>query len=109
MKHSEILQLALDKHLAPTKLDSHSPGKTYMICYAIKLATDGHAEETIEKAKEITEHIEDCLYPQCTVTSWLLNNKEINISEDQLTHDQLQQYRKRWMLHLIEEYKKQGK
>ena len=109
MKHSEILQLALDNHLSQASLDSYSPGKTYMICYAIKLATDGHAEETIENAKEIMEYIEDCLYPQCTVTSWLLNNKEINISEDQLTREQTQQYRKRWMLHLIQEYKQQGK
>ena len=109
MKHSEILQLALDKHLAKTVLDTYSPKETYFICYAIKFATDGHAEETVEKGKEIIKHIEDCLHPRCTVSPWLLNNKDIDISEDQLTREQLQLYRKRWMLHLIEEYKKQGK
>ena len=109
MKHSEILQLALDKHLAPTKLYSYSPEKTYLICYAIKLATDGQSEETVRNASEIKAHIENCLFPYYSVATWLSSNKKINIPRKHLTHDQLQQYRKRWMLHLIEEYKKQGK
>ena len=109
MKHSEILKLALDKHLALTKLDSYSPEKTYHICYAITLAADGQSEETIRNAYEIKAHIENCLSPKCSVTNWLVHNKDLNIPEEQLTHDQIQQYRKRWVLHLIEEYKKQGK
>ena len=109
MKHSEILQLALDKHLALTKLDSYSPEKVYYICHAIKLATDGQSEETIKNANEIKAHIENCLFPYYSVVTWLSSNKNVNIPEEQLTHDQIQQYRKRWMLHLIEEYKQQGK
>ena len=105
MKHSEILQLALDKHLAHTKLDSYSPEKVYYICYAITLATDGQSEETIKNANEIKAHIENCLFPYYSIVTWLSSN----IPEEQLTHDQIQQYRKRWMLHLIEEYKQQGK
>ena len=109
MKHSEILQRALDKHLAPTKLYSYSPEKTYLICYAIELATDEQSEETVRNASEIKAHIANCLFPYYSVATWLSSNKNINIPAEQLTHDQLQQYRKRWMLHLIEEYKQQGK
>ena len=109
MKHSEILQLALDKHLAESELSSYSPEKAYYICYAIKLATDGQSEETVRNASEIKAHIENCLFPYYSVVTWLSSNKKINIPAEQLTHDQIQQYRKRWMLHLIEEYKKQGK
>ena len=109
MKHSEILQLALDKHLALTELDSYSPEKTYYICHAIKLPTAGQSEETIRNTSEIKAHIENCLFPHYSVATWLLSNKDINIPVEQLTQDQIQQYRKRWMLHLIEEYKQQGK
>ena len=109
MKHSEILQLALDKHLALTESELDLDGKSRRICVALNLAATGQSEETIRNAYEIKAHIENCLYPYYSVISWLSSNKDINISEKHLTHDQVQLYRKRWVLHLIEEYKKQGK
>lgn len=107
MKHSEILQLALDKHLAETESDSHT--KSFHICRAVSIAVTGQSGETIKNKEEIVDHILNCLYPNYTVPAWLGDNKHINISQVTLKREQIQLYRKRWMLHLIEEYKKQGK
>ena len=109
MKHSEILQLALDKYLAETESDSPLCGKSLYICGALSIAVAGQSEEIIATKEEIKIHIQKCLHPYYSVTLWLINNKDINISRDSLDPEQIQLYRKRWVLHLIEEYKKQGK
>ena len=51
----------------------------------------------------------NCLHPTATVTYWLMHNNYVWIIPDKLEREQIQLYRKRWVLHLIEEYKKQGK
>ena len=107
MKHSKILQLALDKHLAQT--DDEAKDKTRHICFAINQTVDGRSYETISKGIEIIDHIMECLHPAAIVTNWLMDNSYIGLHPTEFELDQIQLYRKRWMLHLIEEYKKQGK
>ena len=107
MKHSEILQIALDKHLVQSESDTE--GRTRYICFALKQAVDGLPEQAIANKDEIVKHIMNCLHPTATVTYWLMQNNYVWIIPDELEREQIQLYRKRWMLHLIEEYKKQGK
>lgn len=106
MKHSEILQLALDKHLAQSV--SGTERKTRYICFALKQAVDGLPEQAIANKDEIVKHIMNCLHPTATVTGWLTLNNYVRFYPDEFDREQIQLYRKRWMLHLIEEYKKQG-
>ena len=107
MKHSEILQIALDKYLVQSESDTE--GRTRYICFALKHAVDGLPEQAVANKNEIKAHIEKCLYPHSSVTYWLIQNNYVWIIPDKLEREQIQLYRKRWMLHLIEEYKKQGK
>lgn len=107
MKHSEILQLALDKYLAQSVYDP--AGKTRHICFALKQAVDGLPEQAIANKDEIVKHIMNCLHPTASVTYWLIQNNYVWIIPNELEREQIQLYRKRWVLHLIEEYKKQGK
>ena len=107
MKHSEILQLALDKHLAQTISDTEV--KPRYICTALAQAVNGLPYQAIANKDEIVDHIKKCLYPTLTVTNWLLYNNYIEPYTNELHQEQIQLYRKRWMLHLIKEYKKQGK
>ena len=107
MKHSEILQIALDKYLVQSESDTE--GKTRYICFALSRAVDELPWQAIVNKDEIVEHIMNCLHPASTVTDWLMLNNYVWIIPDKLEREQIQLYRKRWMLHLIEEYKKQGK
>ena len=107
MKHSEILQLALDKHLAESASDIGI--KTQFICFALAQAVAGLPYQAIANKDEIIEHIVKSMHPAVTVTSWLILNNYINGVPNEIQQDQIQLYRKRWMLHLIEEYKQQGK
>ena len=107
MKHSEILQLALDKYLVQSESDTE--GRTRYICFALKQAVDGLPEQAIANKDEIVKHIMNCLRPVGTVTDWLIHNSYVWFLPNEFDRDQIQLYRKRWMLHLIEEYKKQGK
>ena len=107
MKHSEILQLALDKYLAQT--DAEAGKKTRYICYALSRAVSGQSEEAGTNEREIAKYITKCLSPHGTVTDWLIHNNYIKPYLDKFQEEQTQLYRKRWVLHLIEEYKKQGK
>lgn len=107
MKHSEILQLALDKHLAQPEFKVR--GRTKYICFALSRVISGQSEEAIRNKNEITGYIRKCLYPYGTVTNWLMRNNYIKSCPDKFQYEQIQLYRKRWMLHLIEEYKKQGR
>ena len=107
MKHSEILQIALDKHLVQSESDTE--GRTRYICFALKQAVDGLPEQAIANKDEIVKHIMNCLHPTATVTYWLIHNSYVGFRPNEFDRDQIQLYRKRWMLHLIEEYKQQGK
>ena len=107
MKHSEILQLALDKHL-------DQPGavvkdKIAYICLALNRAIYRHPYQAFKNKEEIVDYVMECLHPATTVTGWLMHNNYIKNPPNKFEQDQVQLYRKRWMLHLIEEYKKQGK
>ena len=107
MKHSEILQIALDKHL--TQPDSDTEGRTRYICFALEQAVDELPWQANANKDEIVKHIMKCLHPTPSVTYWLIQNNYVWIIPDELEREQIQLYRKRWVLHLIEEYKKQGK
>lgn len=107
MKHSEILQLALDKYLAQSVSDTE--GRTRHICFALKQAVDGLPEQAVANKNEIVKHIMKCLHPAATVTYWLIHNNYVGFYPDEFDRDQIQLYRNRWTLHLIEEYKQQGK
>ena len=106
MKHSEILQLALDKHLAQANAEAGK--KTRYICFALSRAVDELPYQAIANKAEIVKHITKCVYPAVTVTNWLILNNYIGHHPNEFERDQIQLYRKRWVLHLIEEYKKQG-
>ena len=107
MKHSEILQLALDKYLAQSWHDLDR--KARLICLALDKAVDELPYQASATNDEIVEHIMECLHPAATVLDWLTINNYIGQAPTEFELDQVQQYRKRWVLHLIEEYKKQGK
>ena len=107
MKHSEILQLALDKYLVQSVSDTE--GRTRHICFALIRAVDGLPWQADANKDEIVKHIMKCLHPAGTVTDWLMLNNYVGFHPNEFDRDQIQLYRKRWMLHLIEEYKKQGK
>ena len=106
MKHSEILQIALDKHLAQT--DAEAREKTVYICFALDRAANELPDQAIANKEEIIKHITKCIYPAFTVTNWLMLNNYIGRHPNEFEREQIQLYRKRWMLHLVEEYKKQG-
>ena len=106
MKHSEILQIALDKYLVQSVSDPE--GKTRHICFALNQAVDGLPEQAIANKDEIVKHIMKCLHPAGTVTDWLMQNNYVGFYPDEFDRDQIQLWRKLWMLHLIQEYKKQG-
>ena len=55
MKHSEILQLALDKHLVQSESDTE--GKTRHICFALNHAVAELPEQAIANKDEIIKHI----------------------------------------------------
>lgn len=106
MKHSEILQLALDEYLAQSAAEEKE--KTEYICYAVSRAVDELPAEANTNKEELIEHIMNCLHPTATVTDWLMLNNYVGLYPDEFDRDQIQLYRKLWMLHLIEEYKAQG-
>lgn len=107
MKHSKILQIALDKHLVQSESDIE--GRTRHICFALSLAVDELPWQAEVNKDEIVKHIMNCLHPASTVTDWLVRNNYVGFHPNEFDIDQIQLYRKRWMLHLIKEYKKQGK
>ena len=107
MKRSKILQLALDKHLVQSESDIK--GRTRHICYALSRAVDGLPWRANANKDEIIKHIMKCLHPASTVTDWLIHNNYVGFHPNEFDREQIQLYRKRWMLHLIEEYQKQGK
>lgn len=107
MKHSEILQLALDKYLAQNNAEASK--KTRYICFALNRAVDELPHQAAVNKEEIADHILKCLHPSVTVTNWLILNNCVDRYPSDFQLDQIQLYRIRWTRHLIEEYKKQGK
>ena len=107
MKHSEILQIALDRYLAQPTSDTYE--KPRCICTALSRAVAGRPTKAIVNKDEIIKHIMESLHPANAVTNWLMLNNYIGRNQTEFERDQVQLYRKRWMLHLIGEYKKQGK
>ena len=107
MKHSELLEIALDKHLAQPASDTGV--KTRFICLALARVVNELPFQAIANKNEIVDYIKTSLYPAHTVTHWLMLNNYIRGHPNEFEREQVQLYRKRWMLHLIEEYKKQGK
>ena len=76
--------------------------KTKYVCYAIEdcLATT----QAKNKAKK---YVAKLIQPWGSVSSWLIRQAKINALD--INEDTLQEYRERWIDHMIQELEKEGK
>jgi predicted house-cleaning NTP pyrophosphatase (Maf/HAM1 superfamily) len=105
MKYSEILKKAKNYLLKGTDI-SHRADKSHYLCTAIYMAARRGA--SINRYNTLIAHIDRLMNPSgrvkkyCHVGEWLI--KEAGIPLEQLTYENLQDYRHRWLDHLIKEY-----
>ena len=86
----------------PYLCKGRSTHKSPYICFAIDKAQDAGAITGWE-AKMVQKHLGKLLYPHATAFGWLNSNVHRTFSD----YSAVQQYRHRWVDHMIEEARKE--
>ena len=97
--------------------ESLNDEKEEYLCHAIHRAARGgyagwscytHREtpEVESRVKEVRAMIEKRLFPWNTLEAWLRHCANVPVGK--LTHERLQQHRRKWALKMIAEFKRKG-
>ncbi len=100
MKSSELLRAAKALLRGPDEIT----GEIYL-CFALKKAFINNPGN-FRKHEEIAGRIADALFPHATVSGWLII--AAGVSANLTTLSNMQEYRHRWIDHLIQEYESKG-
>ena len=104
MKKSNILREA--KKVLARNIYEIDNGKRTFICHAIEWVRQSRPELIRHDTYELREHIQKQLGLYSTVDGWL--EKIAGVPRRQLTPENLQLYRHRWLDHLILHFEARG-